>query len=503
VSSVRLDPIARDAADRSLTELSARPLADVLADALEVEQQRAKAAAPAPRARRARDQRVLESLASGFAPGATTAARERVLREVVEAYTAEIASRFDPRVYRAVAATGTRVFNWMAHAASGRGVRPWGLADLLPTRVAIEGSVQALQECVRQGTVVLAPTHQTHNDVPLFVHVLRRLGLPAFAWAAGLNLFRNPVLGAFLLRAGAYTVDRSRPSALYRSALEHYAARLLEAGRHTIVFPGGERSRSGAIEPRVRIGLLRAASRAQRAMRTRGQPHAAVHVIPVTVSWQYVLEAPWLVDEHLARCGVAVPRREAGPTWRQELRTSWRFFGHEDGATLRIGDPLDAALGPAELSRRLADAYYQNATALPSQVAARALFERVRRRHPEHDLSGLLALPPSQWQVSRREVLEEADALRQRLRALAGAGALHLATPLRDEAADAWLDLGLARLAELHGPVLVEASAAAIATRDLRLLYYYRNRLAGFGLASGAPVERRARGEAGEGGFLE
>ena len=154
--------------------------------------------------------------------------------------------------------------------------------------------------------------------------------------------------------------------------------------------------------------------------------------------------------------------------------------------------------------RRLTDAYYENATAVPSQVAARAVFERVRRRHPDCDLSGLLSLPPAQWQVSRHEVLEEADVLRQRLRALADAGALHLATPLRDEPAAAWFDRGLARLAELHGPALVvEASAALVATRDPRLLYYYRNRLAGFGLAAGAQRERPARGEADAGGFLD
>ncbi len=508
---------------RELVEVVARcvralrdsPLEPLLAEALEIEHGRSPRAGGrgAPWSRQRRDRQVRAALEAGVRSGAGDTARQRAVERVVRAYAAEIRDRFDPRVHALAAFLGRRTFNWMSHAAAGDRVRPWRLPDRLGSRIAITGATAELRELAARATVLLVPTHQSHNDTLLFGYALDRLGLPGFAWAAGLNLFPNAWVGAALRRAGAFTVDRTRPGRLYRSVLEHYVARLLESGRHTLVFAGGGRSRSGAIESRVRLGLLRAGLRAQRALRRSGGGPAGVFAVPVTVSYHYVLEAPWLIDQHLVGLGVDVPARRTGPTFADALRGYWRFFGHEDGATIRIGAPHDlgdwlgdasATAAPdraavAALGQRIVDDFHANATVLGSQLVARALFERLRLHHPG-SLARLLALPPAARGVAQAELVDAANRLRACVTEAAGRGALKLGNALEGED---WIDRGLARLRELHGSALLEVAADHVQVRDLPLLYYYRNRLSGFGLAlPGAPAPPPARGEPDAGGFL-
>ena len=47
---------------------------------------------------------------------------------------------------------------------------------------------------------------------------------------------------------GAYTVDRRKRDPLYKRVLKEYATMTLELGYDYLFFPGGSRSRSGAIE---------------------------------------------------------------------------------------------------------------------------------------------------------------------------------------------------------------------------------------------------------------
>ena len=66
--------------------------------------------------------------------------------------------------------------------------------------------MQALQHAERSGTVVLVPTHASNLDSLVLDYAIYRLGLPPFAYGAGLNLFSNPVLGFFLRHLGTFTV---------------------------------------------------------------------------------------------------------------------------------------------------------------------------------------------------------------------------------------------------------------------------------------------------------
>ena len=513
---------------QSAAEFAGDDLAKTLQEALRAERARPAGSSGARLSfRRRRDARIRRLLASAARPGASPQELQRALHGALEAYLREIAGRFDPLVYRAVIASGRFGFNWLSHVASGSGAWPFGLENLLPTRIRVTGEVAQVQRLVGRGTVLLVPTHQSHNDILLFGHLIDRLGLPPFAWGAGLNLFENPWLAFVLRRAGAYTVDRDKRSPIYRSALHHYSAQAIASGVHSLFFPGGGRSRSGAIEPELRLGLLRSGLQAQRELLRTGPGSSRVYVVPVTVSYHHVLEAPWLIDEHLASVGIGPAERRPGPTLRDAWRFHWRSFAREDGATVRFGtaldmlgqcvdqggrslgadgspidpntqrDRLEAACGDesavVQLAALAVESFHRNATVLPSQLVAFALFESVRaQQKPGISLAELLGLPSNAWSVARSELREASAALLQQLRAMRSRGEVALSPPLESSGPEEWLADGLGRLAEFHGRTLIALQGERVVSRDPRLLYYYRNRLSGLGLSRRSTREAEA-----------
>src|SRR5690606_21927872 len=118
------------------------------------------------------------------------------------------------------------------------------------------------------------------------------LGLPPLTYGAGLNLFRNPIIGRFMHTLGAYTVDRRKRDPLYKLVLKEYATVSLEFGQDNLFFPGGARSRSGAIERRLKKGLLGCSVAAYRNMVSPGRHRSGktgVYIVPCTISYPLVL----------------------------------------------------------------------------------------------------------------------------------------------------------------------------------------------------------------------
>src|SRR5262249_50093218 len=167
-----------------------------------------------------------------------------LVRAIVEYYVREIAGHFDRRVYGVAVQVVPRAVSALLHGAPLRG---GGLFDI-DDRVLIEGEVAALQALARVGTVILAPTHVSNLDSLVMGWIIHRLGMPPFAYGAGLNLFSRAVIGFFMRHLGAYTIDRRKTDPLYRATLKEYATVLLARGQHNLLFPGGTRSRSGAVE---------------------------------------------------------------------------------------------------------------------------------------------------------------------------------------------------------------------------------------------------------------
>jgi glycerol-3-phosphate O-acyltransferase len=435
------------------------------------------------------------------------------LRRIVGRYAEEVAGDFDPRVYGVATRVLPRALGIIARAeAHGPGT--------LEGNIHVQGDVAALRALAERGTVILAPTHVSNVDSLVLGLVIYRLGLPPFAYGAGLNLYSNGVMGFFMNHLGAYTIDRQKTDPLYRETLKEFVTVLLERGQHNLLFPGGTRSRSGAIETRLKKGLLGTAPAAFRHALESGSERARVFVVPCTLSYPLVLEAPTLIADFL--------RAEGGPSyldaggefdsprrWVAFLRGIARldrgvhvrfsrpldWLGNEVDAEgvsrdrrgralaidryLRVGgrlaeDPARDAEYTRQLCARVIEAYRRDHVALPSQLVAFVLFEKFRAQRVGAELLRSLRSPC--FVVPVQELLADIERARNDLAGLEAQGAIHSAPGLTELRPAAMLQQALDTFQTYHGARLVARSGDQVRIVDPELLFYYRNRLEGYGL---------------------
>jgi len=502
-----------------------RPLAEVINDTIYHERRRLQHAKDDDRARsdRAFHARVRHEL-----PHATAGRQKALVREIVERYAGEIAGHFDPRVYR----FATTV---LPYGLSGlmQGFSPRGLlnelrgASRLDDHLLLEGEVKGLQRLTTLGTVILVPTHSSNLDSLLIGYSIYRMALPPFVYGAGLNLFTNPLTSFFMHNLGAYTVDRSKTDPLYRETLKEYATASLELGQHNLFFPGGTRSRSGEIETKLKLGLIGAGLSAFRNNLLRGvEPRPNVFIVPCTISYPLVLEGASLIRHFLEETGKAeyiVVDDEFSRIQRWvdflrglaalDLRVHVRIgraldpFGDdvdEHGVSrdprgrevdprrylLRDGRVVADAARDAEYTRalgaRITASFRRDNVAMPTNVLAFALLELLRRDLAQPDLFRMLRTigPDTPLDVARVEA--EVEKLVTELRALEHEGRIRMSDELRTTDGRDIVARGLRGLRTYHTTPIAARRGTQLLVQDADLLFYYRNRLEGYGLL-GAP----------------
>lgn len=490
------------------------------------------------RARSRRDRALWGAIQAGLLRSPAELDRGRLLRTVAHHYADEIGGHFDPQVYRFATSAVPFAFSWLLNAASLRRFVPWRLHESVESKLRILGEVPALQKLAQKGTILLVPTHQSNIDSVLIGYLIYLMSLPPFAYGAGLNLFSNPVLSFFMSRLGAYTVDRKKNDLIYKQVLKNYSATILMHGMHSIFFPGGGRSRSGAIESRLKLGLLGTALDAQIEGMKAGRPRSSVFVVPMTTSYHFVLEAASLVEDYLLESGKHRFIITDDESWQPTkiLKFFWRFFSSQSEVTVRIGKPLDIfgnfvdeegrSLGPngtiidparwlttqgelrsepqrdqeytRELGTRLVERFHRENTVLTSHLVAFALFETLRTKYADLDLYRFLRLSLDQRSLYLPDFLSAAGAIHAHLLALADRGQVYLSAELKSMQArtDAriWVEDGITKLGVMHEASVVKVEEDVVWTEDMNLLYYYRNRLAGYGLSLLAQSGGRERG---------
>src|SRR5690625_7368921 len=103
----------------------------------------------------------------------------------------------------------------------------------------------------------MLPTHVSNVDSSLIDYVIEtKVGIPAFAYGAGLNLYNFGPAAYFMNRLGAYRVDRRKKNPIYLETLKAMSTLSIKSGVNNLFFPGGTRSRSGHSESRLKLGRL-------------------------------------------------------------------------------------------------------------------------------------------------------------------------------------------------------------------------------------------------------
>lgn len=513
--------IASEAVQRVLARCraSSRTSFELVAESIFHERERLLRATHARRA--ASDRAFVDEVAREL--GAIGA--DGLLEDIVQRYAHEIEGHFDPKVY----GFATRVLP-VGLTALLNGTRARDALFRVPelrtldARVSISGETAALSRLAKLGTLVFTPTHVSNLDSLLFGYSIFRLGLPPVAYGAGLNLFERRTLGYFMHNLGAYSVDRSKTDPLYRALLKEYATVLLERGEHGLFFPGGTRSRSFAVETRLKKRLLGTTLTAYRNNLVAHKINPKIFVVPATCSYPLVLEGHSLAEEFLLRAGREkyIPHEDDGSDnlrfWMSffekllslDAEVHVRFGAAMDPFGNRVdsdgvsrdprGRPLDPAgyleqrgvitEDPARdaayteiLEREVLRAFQRDNIAQPTWALAFAALEQHRRGREAQNVFRLLRELVRGTRLPIAPVRALFEALIEALKQRESAGRVTVGEELRGDPRAAF-DRAIACFATWHKDPVLRVQGDALIVGEPSLLFYYRNRLEGLGLLS-------------------
>jgi glycerol-3-phosphate O-acyltransferase len=460
-----------------------------------------------------------------------------LLRLFSDHFGREICGNFEPKMYDFAIRMVPWMFSWLLNAASVQRILPFGMSESLESRLRVVGEVEHLQKLAKKGTILLVPTHLSNIDSLLIGYVIHLMSLPPFAYGAGLNLFSNPLLSFSMSHLGAYTVDRQKSSQVYKAALKNYSTSILKRGIHSIFFPAGGRVRSGAIESRLKLGLLGTALQAQLERYQENHPSPNIYVVPMVMNYPFVFEASSLIEDYLEAAGkhrfMPNDGGEAVP-FVNILKFFWKLFSTRSEMWIRIGKPLDVfgnfvdengvSIGPngtqidprrffmtegevrsvpqrdreytALLGKKISERYHAENVVLSSHLVAYSLFSCLRKQYPNLDLFRFLRLSRAQRTMTVSRFYEEAEICFRMVKEASDHGRLHLSNSLHCGDVRIWVEDGVRQLGLFHDAKVVKMDDGTVTTEDMNLLYYYRNRLTGYGFGSDFS------GETDEKGFL-
>jgi glycerol-3-phosphate O-acyltransferase len=450
---------------------------------------------------------------------------EDILKEVVDRYAHEIAGKFQRTSYRL---TRSLITFWFARLLNASRIKRfgsfWSTELTLQDKIHITGHADMLRKLAKKGTIVMTPTHFSNLDSVLVGWVIHTLGLPPFVYGANLNLFNIELFAYFMNSLGAYKIDQRKKNLAYMETLKSYSTLALLKGCHSLFFPGGTRSRSGKIEKNLKLGLLGTAIDAQRIMFEKNPEDSSnkIFIVPVVLNYNFVLEAPVLINEYLKQEG-----QERYYVENDEFSTSYKiikflfkFFAQGSDISLAIGRPLDLfghyvdehgisydkygkvinsrdyfiSNGKIKsdpqrdleytrmLSESLVAEYHKLNRVFASHLVAYTAFKMLQKKYPKLDLFNILRLPEEEQVIEYQDFKSTFSRLRNQVFKLYEQDKISVAPHLTGDL-DQVIDLGISNVGMYHTrrPLLKNKNGDII-TQDLNILFYYHNRMDGYGL---------------------
>ncbi|KIG18812.1 Glycerol-3-phosphate acyltransferase [Enhygromyxa salina] len=527
LSADEVAKLVSEVSERVITRVGSRSLAETLDETLWWEQERLRGQDPTDEETLA-DKQFYADVHRQM-QHATPLEQRRLLVQIVDRYTHEIAGNFSPTVYKFAAKVAPPMLSALLTGLSPRRLFGREAIPRLDQHVIIEGETANLETLRERGTLIVTPTHSSNLDSLLIGFAVHELGLPPLTYGAGLSLFRNPIVGKFMHNLGAYTVDRRKRDPLYKRTLKAFTAVSLEFGQDNLFFPGGSRSRSGAIERGLKKGLLGCSVSAYRNNLMRGKPNPDIYVVPCTISYPLVLEASTLIEDWLAEVGKSryIIVDDEFSRWERWLDFLRGIFALDLKIHIRFGQALDPFGNPVdaqgnsldpkgrqisargylqvngevvedpardaeytrELEQRILTEFSRQNVIHPTHVLAFACFELLRRAQPGVDLYRLLSSigsGRSEQSLALPEVEEEIEALLEQLEQRSAAGQIRLSSVITEAITNddvaVLLRAALRSFGTYHPKPVVERRGVRLHVCDAKLLFYYRNRLDGYGL---------------------
>lgn len=442
-----------------------------------------------------------------------------MLAEFVESFAREVLGNWNETVYRFATNVLPMGLSTLLNAMSpSQLVRSFPSLPGIDDRLVVDGDVELVRSLYDKGTLIFAPTHVSNLDSIIIGYGLYSNDFPPVTYGAGINLFTNPMVSFFMHNLGAYKVDRKKKCSLYKHVLKEYATVSMELGYPNLFFPGGTRSRSGAVEEKLKLGLLGCGLTAYIRNLQQKKAKSKMFIVPVNLSFQLVLEAENLVEDYLKEKGqsrsiitddeFARPKRVLdfirnlfeldariymtfGPALDpfgnhvnmngESLDKRGRVVNTERYVLNRKGEPVIEHQRDQqytrELGERLQTIYFEQNTLLSTHILATVIFVMLRKRHPNMDLFRFLRearLDPEGLLI--RDVEAAIGRLHDRLLVDAAEGKLRIDSRLRGLSPNSLMLNGIRHFNIYHTNPVVERRGDRLYVTDAKLLYYYRNR---------------------------
>ncbi|KAA3635676.1 MAG: glycerol acyltransferase [Bacteroidetes bacterium] len=452
-------------------------------------------------------------------------ANKEILETIIHRYAEEIVGTFKISTFKFARKFLYFFFTRLLNTAAGRNYkRIWSSEFKLQDKIKVRGEVETIRQLMQKGTLVVAPTHFSNLDSILIGYALDEVvGLPSFAYGAGLNLYNFGPAAYYMNRLGAYRVDRRKKNSIYLETLKGMSNLAIQRGVNSLFFPGGTRGRSGALENHLKLGLLGTIVEAQRGIFQNGKDDK-VFVVPLILGYHFVLEAKHLIEQHLRRVGREqyFVSRDGSYSPRLILKFIWQLFSKSNEIVISLGQPMDVLGNPVDaegnsydkygnkievkeyfvsdgevtediqresqytktLAEKIVDRFKKDNIVLSSHLVAFAAFEILKRHNSRLDLYGILRLPPEDYEFSREQLTDVIRQLRDVLVEMKKQGEVQLSGEVEGDLENL-IKMGITRMGSFHtlNPLMINKKGKII-SQNFKVLYYYHNRLEGYGLDS-------------------
>lgn len=444
-----------------------------------------------------------------------------LLKQIIHRYALEIVGTFRINTFLFARKFLTWFFNQLLQASFWK-IRLTGGKKRLVQKLIVKGDIDHVRSLAQKGTLIIVPTHFSNLDSILIGYVLDAVtGLPAFSYGAGLNLYNTGYTAYFMNRLGAYRVDRRKKNKIYLETLKSMSSLSIQRGTNSIFFPGGTRSRSGAIENKLKMGLLGTVVEAQRAMIQRNE-NTKIYIVPLILSYHFVLDGQSLIDQYLKQQGKSRYFKEgkdySGITGI--IRFIWKILSEGNEITLSFGKAMDVIGNPVDIEGNSKDKYgntinmadyfisegkvntdiqreteytgllaeniikrfHSDNIVLSSHLLAFAAFEMLCNENPKLDLFGILRLPTDDYIFDYNVLSATVNQLQKTIIKFAEKEKLIL-SPEITSSIDELITDGIKHLGTFHiKKPLKKNKLGEVISENLYLLYFYHNRLTGYGL---------------------
>jgi glycerol-3-phosphate O-acyltransferase len=444
-----------------------------------------------------------------------------LLKQIIHRYALEIVGTFRINTFLFARKFLTWFFNQLLQASFWK-IRLKGGKKRLVQKLLVKGDIDHVRSLAQKGTLIIVPTHFSNLDSILIGYVLDAVtGLPAFSYGAGLNLYNTGYTAYFMNRLGAYRVDRRKKNKIYLETLKSMSSLSIQRCTNSIFFPGGTRSRSGAIENKLKMGLLGTVVEAQRAMIQRNE-NTKIYIVPLILSYHFVLDGQSLIDQYLKQQGKSRYFKEGKDYSGLSgiIRFIWKILSEGNEITLSFGKAMDVIGNPVDqegnskdkygntinmadyfisegkvntdiqreteytglLAENIIKRFHSDNIVLSSHLLAFAAFEMICNENPKLDLFGILRLPTDDYIFDYNVLSATVNQLQKTLIIYAEKGKLILSPEIKSSIDELIAD-GIKHLGTFHiKKPLKKNKSGEVISENFYLLYFYHNRLTGYGL---------------------